>query len=74
MEKTYVNHPAKSECAIVFDSVTIKICCWDGGVCRRGSCDSILPSGLVVCCERHRNPSGRCRFRKDGHMGVVVFG
>jgi hypothetical protein len=42
-----------------------KICCWDGGVCRHSSCDSILVSGLVVLCERHHNPYGRCSRRVD---------
>jgi hypothetical protein len=42
----------------------VKICPWDGGVCRRVSCDKILSSGLVVICERHRNPSGRFDRRK----------
>lgn len=51
-----------------------KICRWDGGVCRLVSCDVILASGLVVCCERHRNPFGRCRCGKDGHVEVVVCG
>lgn len=41
-----------------------KFCRWDGGVCRFVSCDIILASGLIVVCERHRNPLGRSLRRK----------
>jgi hypothetical protein len=41
-----------------------KICSYDGGVCRRDSCDTVLVCGDVVLCSRHRNPFGCFRHRK----------
>jgi hypothetical protein len=44
--------------------VVSKICPYDGGVCRRVSCDEILANGFVAVCERHRNSRGRFTRRK----------
>lgn len=44
--------------------MAFKICVWDGGVCRRDRCDTVLVSGDVVLCDRHRNPWGRSLRRK----------
>ena len=50
-----------------------KICPWDGGVCHRDRCDSILPSGEVVLCEFHRNKLGRLIPRKVVPVHGSVF-
>ena len=42
----------------------IKICPWDGDICRFESCDEILMDGSVVLCERHKNRWGRFRCKK----------
>lgn len=57
---------------IIFLMVS-KICPWNGGVCRRVSCDSILPSGEVVLCKFHGHGSGRLTLHKQKpafHYGV----
>lgn len=50
-----------------------KICPWDGGVCRRDCCDSILSSGRVVVCEFHGNKLGRLTAHKVVPVHVSVF-
>lgn len=50
-----------------------KICPWDGGVCHRESCDSILPSGNVVLCEFHKNGFGRSIPRKVKRVFRPLF-
>jgi hypothetical protein len=50
-----------------------KICRWDGGVCRRVSCDIILPSGEVAVCKFHGNGLGRLVRHKVKPIHVSVF-
>ena len=50
-----------------------KICPWDGGVCHRDSCDSLLPSGQVVICKFHGNKLGRLTPHKVAPVHRLVF-
>jgi hypothetical protein len=50
-----------------------KICPWNGGVCRRVSCNTILSTGEVVVCRFHGNGSGRSVRHKVKPIHVSVF-
>jgi hypothetical protein len=53
--------------------MVIKICPWDGGVCRFASCDIILPNGDVTVCKFHGDKLGRSTPRKVGVVLPSVF-